>query len=122
LFRACAWCERFMGISPPVADAKVTHGICPDCSERLVREDRRTRGRVLLVVRQTRLDLRDRLEATFAGFPDVGVRIDQREGERRLPQTYEGADRRHHDRRRALQPSQVASWRALGVFVTQYLA
>jgi hypothetical protein len=122
LFRTCAWCERFLGITPPVADPKVTHGICADCSERIGREERRSRGRVLLVVRPSHRDLRDRLEATFAGFPDVGVRIDQREGERRLPQTFEGADRRRQDRRRALQPSQVASWRALGVFVVQHLA
>lgn len=122
MFRACAWCERFLGVSLPLADPKITHGICPDCTERLLRDDRRTRGRALLVVGPGCRELRDRLEATFADFPDVGVRMDRRAGERRHSGAYEGADRRRTDRRRAVLPSQVAAFRALGMFVARYLA
>jgi len=107
-----------MGTTPPVAEPDVTHGICPDCLERLAREDRRIRGRALIIVQRSRVELRDRLEGIYAGFDDVTVRMDQRVGERRQVRVYAGPERRRGDRRRPLFPSQAAAWLALGVVVT----
>jgi len=119
LFRVCAWCERFLGVNSPLSDLGLTHGICAECAERLRVEERRTRGRALVVVRRSRDRLRDSLEATYAGFEDIAVRLDQREGERRRGGLEEDRGRRHSDRRRRLAPSQVTAWGALGAFVVR---
>ncbi|MGH7265733.1 MAG: hypothetical protein ACREMB_12910, partial [Candidatus Rokuibacteriota bacterium] len=69
VFRVCARCERFMGFRPPLADPDVTHGICAECAERMQREERGSRGRSVIVIRRSRRELRDRLEAQTAGLP-----------------------------------------------------
>lgn len=116
MFRVCAWCERLLGIVPPLADAHLTHGICGECAERIQREERRP-GRSLIIVRRNRAQLRDRLEALTAGLPDVIVHMDARVGDRRGARGTPGRERRRGERRRMWYPSQLAAWRTLGIVV-----
>jgi hypothetical protein len=97
----------------------LTHSICPECAEQLEREEVRIRGRALIIVRRSARALQNHLEAISAGLADVTVRMDRRVEERRRPAEPQGRNRRQHARRRALSPSQAASWRALGMFVAR---
>jgi hypothetical protein len=117
--RVCAWCGRFMGVRPSLTDPDVTHGICAECAEQVQREHRGSRGRIVIVIRRSQRELRDRLEAQTAGLPGVTVRMDERAGDRRQDGGYRGRNRRHVSRRRALRLSQLAAWRTLGCFVAQ---
>ncbi len=42
--------------------------------------------------------------------------MEHREGDRRQGGAYGGRNRRRHDRRRTVFPSQLAAWRVLGLF------
>jgi hypothetical protein len=116
VFRVCAWCERLLGVVPPLTDSQLTHGICGECAQRIEREERRP-SRSVIIVRRNSAELRDRLEALTAGLPDVVVRVDARVGDRRRGGRTASRERRRGERRRILYPSQVAAWRALGVVV-----
>jgi hypothetical protein len=35
--RLCAWCKQTMGQRPPLEDKQPTHGICPACSQAMLR-------------------------------------------------------------------------------------
>ena len=32
MIRRCGWCQKILGVFPPVEDERVSHGICVDCS------------------------------------------------------------------------------------------
>ena len=34
----CAWCGRELGLKEGYTHAGVSHGVCPDCAQRLMRE------------------------------------------------------------------------------------
>ena len=34
----CAWCQKGLGEKEPLEDVKVSHGICPSCSEAVMME------------------------------------------------------------------------------------
>lgn len=36
--RVCAWCEQDQGPAPELPAGQLTHGICPSCQERVLRE------------------------------------------------------------------------------------
>ncbi len=58
---------------------------------------------LIFVVARSRLDRYEELRRKFAGWNDVGVVLDRREGERRAPHgTFAGVDRRRVQRRRRL--------------------
>ncbi len=54
---------------------------------------------LIIVVSRSRLDRYEELRRHFADSRDVRVILDRREGERRGPQTFPGADRRQAERR-----------------------
>jgi hypothetical protein len=44
----CAWCEMFIGVKGPILDKSVSHGICEDCYEDFLNENKlikQTEGR-----------------------------------------------------------------------------
>jgi hypothetical protein len=41
----CAWCGRDMGVRPGQGVSGVSHGLCPDCSARLMEDYRRQLAR-----------------------------------------------------------------------------
>jgi hypothetical protein len=104
----------------PLRDPGVTHTICVECLERLQREERRTRGRAIVIVRRSRRALQERLEAALAGVPDVTVRTDQRVGERRGPSSERtGPDRRRFERRRSPEGLHRVVWEAFDVWLSR---
>jgi hypothetical protein len=38
MVRQCAWCLRFLGLTEPYTDTRITHAICDKCMEK-VRKD-----------------------------------------------------------------------------------
>jgi hypothetical protein len=119
LFRVCAWCECLLGISPPYADPDLAHGTCADCVNGIEREEPRTLGRTLIIVRRGRPDLHDWLEARSVDIAGSAIQVDRRTGERRVSGGGHAFDRRRRERRRPLSPGQAAAWRALGVVVVR---
>ena len=56
---------------------------------------------LIFVVGRSRLDRYEELGRKFAGWTDVGIVLDRREGDRRTPRgTFAGVDRRRVERRR----------------------
>jgi hypothetical protein len=91
-----------------------------DCLDRLQREERRTRGRAIVVVRRSRRALQERLEAALAGVPDVTVRMDQRIGERRGASVEPRApDRRRFERRRPPEGLRRVVWEGFDVWLSR---
>jgi hypothetical protein len=35
MIRQCAWCKAMMGEVAPIADKRVTHGICKKCEDKM---------------------------------------------------------------------------------------
>ena len=35
MIRVCAWCGKAMGEREPMEDKSITHGICPECYEKV---------------------------------------------------------------------------------------
>jgi hypothetical protein len=61
---------------------------------------------LLFIVARTRLDRFEELRQYFAGWRDVRIVLDRREGERREPHdTCVGVERRRAERRHRLEPS-----------------
>jgi hypothetical protein len=61
---------------------------------------------LLFIVARTRLDRFEELCQYFAGWRDVRIVLDRREGERREPHdTCGGVERRRAERRHRLEPS-----------------
>ena len=60
---------------------------------------------LLFIVARTRLDRFEELCQYFAGWRDVRIVLDRREGERREPLTRVGVERRRAERRHRLEPS-----------------
>jgi hypothetical protein len=118
VFRVCAWCERLLGVTPPLSDPELTHGICGRCAERIQREELHS-GRCLVIVRRSGPALRDRLETLTVGLPNVVMRVDSRVADRRRGGPAPSRERRRAERRRPLHPSQVQAWRTLGVYVAR---
>lgn len=38
MIRQCAWCLKLMGETPPLSDKNVTHGICKECEDKLMKD------------------------------------------------------------------------------------
>jgi hypothetical protein len=38
MIRQCAWCLKMMGESKPLSDKSVTHGMCPECLKKMMKE------------------------------------------------------------------------------------
>lgn len=34
----CGWCNKFMGYKEPMDNTKVSHGICPRCYQKVMKE------------------------------------------------------------------------------------
>jgi len=62
---------------------------------------------LIFVVARARLDRYEELRRKFAGWSDVGVVLDRREGDRRIPRdTFAGVERRRLRRRQRLHVEQ----------------
>jgi len=74
----CAWCQKYMGSKEPLHDHTVSHGICPDCS------DREALGNApVLVVSRDRARTIPMLHTLLRGAPEIAIVVDRRAGERR---------------------------------------
>lgn len=51
----CAWCQQTLGTKEPLADTRVTHGICPPCKRAWL-------GKPLQATRQAMKDTARRIE------------------------------------------------------------
>ena len=34
--KRCSWCQKDMGVKPPLEDNRISHGICPACRDKLL--------------------------------------------------------------------------------------
>lgn len=97
MITVCAWCRKFMGTKEPLADAVVTHGICPTCTLR-----QQLGAMPTLVIARERAEVLPLLEALLTGIPEIRVVVERREGERRRARRADGSERRNsNDRRQA---------------------
>jgi len=74
----CAWCQKYMGSKEPLHDHTVSHGICPDCSDREALGDA-----PVLVVSRDRAQTIPLLHTLLRGAPEIAIVVDRRAGERR---------------------------------------
>jgi hypothetical protein len=44
MLRRCAWCGLVLGLSEPIDEGGVTHGMCLPCAERMLEEARQIRA------------------------------------------------------------------------------
>ena len=104
MITVCAWCQRYMGSATPAHDHAVSHGICPDCSDREA-----LGGAPILVVSRGRAEAIPLLRALLRGAPEIAIVVDRRAGERRDDGKGDGhsrfaarpVERRSSERRRA---------------------
>jgi hypothetical protein len=87
MITVCAWCQRYMGSTEPPHDHVVSHGICPECTERETLGDT-----PVLVVSRDRADTIPLLHSLLRGAPEITIVVDRRAGERR---TANGKDSGH---------------------------
>jgi len=104
----CAWCEKYMGSKEPLHDPAVSHGICGECVER-----EQLGEAPVLVVSRDRAPAIPMLQTLLRGAPEIAIRVDRRDGERRRGNGKRNGhgnghrhmalafDRRAEDRRRA---------------------
>lgn len=123
MIRVCAWCSRILGEVPPVESVERTHGICPECVERVRREDAFQAAaavrpdQVVIIVQRCRRELYWHLRGAFEDCVAVEVICDRRQvADRR---SYGGVEPDALDagRRQTLTPSEQALWQSLGIRV-----
>jgi hypothetical protein len=88
----CAWCQKYMGCKEPFDEASVSHGICPECSDREALEDA-----PVLVVSRERAETIPMLHSLLRGAPEIAIVVDRRGAERRRGNGKGNGNGRVHD-------------------------